>query len=86
MLVENVVIPEDLVEPLFDLQAEDSLLAQLDHQVKNLPEREKVNLLKEEEVQQKEIYFLVRWKIWTWQRKKKLDLELASIETRLRSG
>ena len=85
MFVENVVIPKDLVEPLFDLQAEDSLLTQLDHQVKNLPEREKVNLLKEERsaternISSREVENLDLTK-----KEKRLDLELASIETRLR--
>ena len=47
--MENLIIPSDLIEPLFELQAEDLLLGQLEHKIKNLPEREKLLLLKDEE-------------------------------------
>ena len=82
--MENLVIPSDLIEPLFELQAEDLLLGQLEHKIKNLPEREKLLLLKDEEDKtEKSISGYESERLELTKKEKRLDLELSSIETRL---
>ena len=82
--MENLFLPKEAVGQLFDLQGEDALLGQLQHQIKTLPEREKLmslNQIKNEvesliDVRKNEGLEEVK-------KEKRLELELSSIETSL---
>ena len=82
--MENLFLPKEAVGQLFDLQGEDALLGQLQHQIKTLPEREKLmslNQIRNEvegriDVRKNEGLEQVK-------KEKRLELELSSIETSL---
>jgi len=83
--VENLIVPGDAVEKLFGLQGEDALLGQLEHQIKTLPEREKLIFVLETKSVTEELIFVKQAEsVELRKNEKRLELELSSIETRLK--
>jgi len=82
--VENLFVPNDAVERLFDLQGEDALLGQLEYRIHALPEREKLISLKEmKSTTEDQVFIYQAESIEQRKIEKRLELELSSIETRL---
>ena len=83
--MENLIVPGDAVEKLFALQGEDALLGQLEHQIITLPEREKlISVLETKNVTEDLIFVKQAESVELRKNEKRLELELSSIETRLR--
>ena len=83
--MENLIVPGDAVEQLFGLQCEDELLGQLEHQIKTLPEREKlISVLETKNVTEDLIFVKQAESVELRKNEKRLELELSSIETRLK--
>tara|TARA_B100001250_G_scaffold200427_1_gene171867 strand:+ start:31 stop:765 length:735 start_codon:yes stop_codon:yes gene_type:complete len=83
--VENLIVPGDAVEKLFALQGEDALLGQLEHQIITLPEREKlISVLETKKVTEDLIFVKQAESVELRKNEKRLELELSSIETRLK--
>jgi len=83
--VENLIVPGDAVEGLFGLQGEDALLGQLEHQIKTLPEREKlISVMEMKSVTEELIFGKQAESVELRKNEKRLELELSSIETRLK--
>ena len=83
--MENLIVPGDAVEKLFGLQGEDALLGQLEHQIKTLPEREKLIFVLETKSVTEELIFVKQAEsVELRKNEKRLELELSSIETRLK--
>ena len=82
--MENLFLPKEAVGQLFDLQGEDALLGQLQHQIKTLPEREKLMSLNQI---RNEVEGLIDVRknagLEQVKKEKRLELELSSIETSL---
>ena len=53
--MENLFASNDVIQRLFDLQGEDALLGQLEHQVKTLPEREKLFALNQMKIKTEDL-------------------------------
>ena len=53
--MENLFASNDVIQRLFDLQGEDALLGQLEHQVKTLPEREKLIALNQMKIKTEDL-------------------------------
>ncbi len=82
--MENLIASNDAVEQLFSLQGEDALLRQLEHQIKTLPEREKLSFLLETKKVTEDLIFAKQTEGVEFRKnEKRLELELSSIETRL---
>ena len=82
--METLFASNDVVERLFDLQGEDALLGQLEHQAKTLPEREKLILLNEAKTNIEDLISTHQIEnVEQLKKEKRLELELLSIETRL---
>ena len=82
--MENLIASNDAVEQLFALQGEDALLCQLEHQIKTLPEREKLSSLLETKNETESLIFDKQAEsVELRKNEKRLELELSSIETRL---
>ena len=78
-------MPGDAVEQLFGLQGEDTLLAQLEHQIKTLPEREELSSVLETKSVTEDLIFVKQAESVEFRKnEKRLELELSSIETRLK--
>ena len=78
-------MPGDSVEQLFGLQGEDALLGQLEHQIRTLPEREKlISVLETKKVTEDLIFVKQAESVELRKNEKRLELELSSIETRLK--
>ena len=78
-------MPGDAVEQLFGLQGEDALLGQLEHQIKTLPEREKlISVLETKSVTEDLVFVNQAESVELRKNEKRLELELSSIETRLK--
>ena len=78
-------MPGDAVEQLFGLQGEDALLGQLEHQIITLPEREKlISVLETKKVTEDLIFVKQAESVELRKNEKRLELELSSIETRLK--
>ena len=85
--MENLIVPGDAVEKLFALQGEDALLGQLEHQIITLPEREKlISVLETKNVTEDLIFVKQAESVELRKNEKRLELELSSIETRLKEG
>ena len=83
--MENLIVPGDAVEKLFALQGEDALLGQLEHQIITLPEREKlISVLETKKVTEDLIFVKQAESVELRKNEKRLELELSSIETRLK--
>ncbi|MDP6965329.1 MAG: hypothetical protein QGI12_05300 [Acidimicrobiales bacterium] len=83
--MENLIVPGDAVEQLFGLQGEDALLAQLEHQINTLPEREKLSSVLETKSVTEDLIFVKQAEsVEIRKNEKRLELELSSIETRLK--
>ena len=83
--MENLIVPGDAVEKLFALQGEDALLGQLEHQIITLPEREKlISVLETKNVTEDLIFVKQAESVELRKNEKRLELELSSIETRLK--
>ena len=83
--MENLIVPGDAVEQLFGLQGEDALLGQLEHQIKTLPEREKlISVLEMKSVTEDLVFVNQAESVELRKNEKRLELELSSIETRLK--
>ena len=83
--MENLIVPGDAVEGLFGLQGEDALLGQLEHQIKTLPEREKlISVMEMKSVTEELIFGKQAESVELRKNEKRLELELSSIETRLK--
>jgi len=83
--VENLIVPSEAVEQLLGLQGEDALLGQLEHQIKTLPEREKlISLLETKSMAEDLIFVKQAESVELRKNEKRLELELSSIETRLK--
>ena len=83
--MENLIVPGDAVEKLFALQGEDALLGQLEHQIITLPEREKlISVLETKKVPEDLIFIKQAESVELRKNEKRLELELSSIETRLK--
>ena len=83
--MENLIVPGDAVEKLFALQGEDALLGQLEHQIRTLPEREKlISVLETKNVTEDLIFVKQAESVELRKNEKRLELELSSIETRLK--
>lgn len=82
--METLFASKDVVERLFDLQGEDALLGQLEHQAKTLPEREKLIFLNQTKSDTEDLVRAQQNKsLEQLKKEKRLELELLSIETRL---
>ena len=78
-------MPSEAVEQLLGLQGEDALLGQLEHQIKTLPEREKlISLLETKSMAEDLIFVKQAESVELRKNEKRLELELSSIETRLK--
>ena len=78
-------MPGDAVEQLFGLQGEDALLGQLEHQIRTLPEREKlISVLETKNVTEDLMFVKQAECVELRKNEKRLELELSSIETRLK--
>ena len=78
-------MPGNAVEQLFGLQGEDALLGQLEHQIITLPEREKlISVLETKKVTEDLIFVKQAESVELRKNEKRLELELSSIETRLK--
>ena len=83
--MENLIVLGDAVEKLFALQGEDALLGQLEHQIITLPEREKlISVLETKKVTEDLIFVKQAESVELRKNEKRLELELSSIETRLK--
>lgn len=83
--MENLIVPSEAVEQLLGLQGEDALLGQLEHQIKTLPEREKlISLLETKSMAEDLIFVKQAESVELRKNEKRLELELSSIETRLK--
>ena len=83
--MENLIASNDAVEQLFGLQGEDALLCQLEHQIKTLPEREMLSSLIEKKSVIEDLIFTKQAEnVELRKNEKRLELELSSIETRLK--
>ena len=83
--MENLIVLGDAVEKLFALQGEDALLGQLEHQIITLPEREKlISVLETKKVTEDLIFVKQAERVELRKNEKRLELELSSIETRLK--
>ena len=83
--MENLIVLGDAVEKLFALQGEDALLGQLEHQIITLPEREKlISVLETKNVTEDLIFVKQAESVELRKNEKRLELELSSIETRLK--
>ena len=82
--MENLFASNDVIQRLFDLQGEDALLGQLEHQVKTLPEREKLIALNQMKIKTEDLIRTQQNESdEQFKKEKRLELELLSIETRL---
>ena len=82
--METLFASKDVVERLFDLQGEDALLGQLEHQAKTLPEREKLIFLNQTKSDTEDLVLAQQNEsLEQLKKEKRLELELLSIETRL---